>query len=269
MPGLFVVCSSLTRCTRNCSLPRVEEINNGPEYESTGVAVSACRLRTCVKNVIFADFSATKRKSTSCCFPSSRRVSSRVKGLPRRESHPAGDHLRRLESAGIDVEGAEEKGQFQLCDWNQDIFPMAASTRIECLPCGRMCGGAAAKSGYTRTRLVAHMEWALEDREGVSDLIEYEARLNLVHDPRRPGHLRLRSDQVQRRHHHGRPAGLIQPSLSSAALCNRIRSLFRRRSFSRNSRTACPYPGDRVQRRTDANSGPAGARRDQAPAGLH
>ena len=25
------------------------------------------------------------------------------------------------------------------------------------------------------------MEWALEDREGVSDLIEYEARFNLMH----------------------------------------------------------------------------------------
>lgn len=30
------------------------------------------------------------------------------------------------------------------------------------------------------------MEWALEDREGVSDLIEYEARFNLIHDPRDP-----------------------------------------------------------------------------------
>jgi hypothetical protein len=30
------------------------------------------------------------------------------------------------------------------------------------------------------------MEWALEDREGVSDLIEYEARFNLIHDARDP-----------------------------------------------------------------------------------
>ncbi len=40
---------------------------------------------------------------------------------------------------------------------------------------------AAGQRGFPRTRLVAHMEWALEDRQGVSDLIEYEARFNLVH----------------------------------------------------------------------------------------
>lgn len=34
--------------------------------------------------------------------------------------------------------------------------------------------------GYPLTRLVAHMEWALEDRPGVDDLVEYETRLNLI-----------------------------------------------------------------------------------------
>src|SRR6266487_4060784 len=36
------------------------------------------------------------------------------------------------------------------------------------------------KKGFNLTRLVAHMEWALEDRPGVDDLIEYEARLNYL-----------------------------------------------------------------------------------------
>jgi hypothetical protein len=34
--------------------------------------------------------------------------------------------------------------------------------------------------GYPLTRLVAHMDWALEDRPGVNDLVEYETRLNYV-----------------------------------------------------------------------------------------
>jgi hypothetical protein len=34
--------------------------------------------------------------------------------------------------------------------------------------------------GYPITRLVANMEWALEDRPGVEDLVEYETRLNYV-----------------------------------------------------------------------------------------
>jgi hypothetical protein len=34
--------------------------------------------------------------------------------------------------------------------------------------------------GFPLTRLVAHMEWALEDMPGVNDLVEYETRLNYV-----------------------------------------------------------------------------------------
>jgi hypothetical protein len=34
--------------------------------------------------------------------------------------------------------------------------------------------------GYDLKRLVAHMEWALEDMPGVNDLVEYETRLNYV-----------------------------------------------------------------------------------------
>jgi len=97
-----------------------------------------------------------------------------------------GCHMRRLESAGIDVEGAEEKGQFQLCGWNQAYFPDGRFDQDRMLAMRQDVWEAAAKSGYTRTRLVAPTEWALEDRDGVSDLIEYEARFNLVHDPGDP-----------------------------------------------------------------------------------
>ena len=36
------------------------------------------------------------------------------------------------------------------------------------------------QQGFALTRLVAHMEWALEDRPGVDDLVEYETRLNFI-----------------------------------------------------------------------------------------
>ena len=41
-----------------------------------------------------------------------------------------------------------------------------------------LIGGKA--QGYPLTRLVANMEWALEDRPGVEDLVEYETRLNYI-----------------------------------------------------------------------------------------
>ena len=34
--------------------------------------------------------------------------------------------------------------------------------------------------GYALTRLIANMEWALEDRPGVNDIVEYETRLNFI-----------------------------------------------------------------------------------------
>ena len=37
-----------------------------------------------------------------------------------------------------------------------------------------------AASGYPLTRILAHMEWALLDKPGVDDLIEYETRVNYV-----------------------------------------------------------------------------------------
>jgi hypothetical protein len=43
---------------------------------------------------------------------------------------------------------------------------------------GVLEGGRA--QNFPLTRLVAHMEWALEDRPGVHDLVEYEARLNYI-----------------------------------------------------------------------------------------
>jgi hypothetical protein len=36
------------------------------------------------------------------------------------------------------------------------------------------------RKGFALTHLVAHMEWALENRPGVNDLVECEARLNYI-----------------------------------------------------------------------------------------
>ena len=90
------------------------------------------------------------------------------------------EHLRRLESAGIDVAAAEMNGQFELRNWADaylrdghfDQDRMLALIQ-EVLERGR-------QQGFPLTRLVAHMEWALEDRPGVDDLVEYEARLNYI-----------------------------------------------------------------------------------------
>jgi len=90
------------------------------------------------------------------------------------------DHLRRLADAGIDVEGAMASGQLEVHPWedgplhgerfDQDMWLAGFE--------GVLRSGPA--SGYTQTRFLAHMEWALVDLPGIDDMIEFEARVNYV-----------------------------------------------------------------------------------------
>src|SRR5258705_9585122 len=90
------------------------------------------------------------------------------------------DHLRWLGDAGIDVAQTMGTGQLEVRRWQDaylrgDRFDQDAMLALieEVLQSG-------ATSGYPLTRLVAHMEWALLDKSGVDDLVEYETRLNYV-----------------------------------------------------------------------------------------
>jgi hypothetical protein len=90
------------------------------------------------------------------------------------------DHVQRLKSIGIDLTQAEESGQFELCDWEDAYFRDGHFDQNRMLAMWEEVLGTAGDEGFPLTRLVAHMEWALEDREGVDDLLEYEARFNLL-----------------------------------------------------------------------------------------
>ena len=90
------------------------------------------------------------------------------------------EHLKRLSEAGIDVGRAIGTGQLEVRRWQDsylrgDRFEQDAMLALieEVLQAG-------AAGGYPLTRLLAHMEWALLDKPGVDDLLEYETRLNYV-----------------------------------------------------------------------------------------
>lgn len=97
------------------------------------------------------------------------------------------DHLNRLEQEGIDTATAEENGQLEVRNWDETylkdghfdqhlmIKTLMSAIAPDNAPPGKI------------SRNIANMEWALEDRPGVHDIVEYEARLNQVlpkhHDP--------------------------------------------------------------------------------------
>jgi hypothetical protein len=90
------------------------------------------------------------------------------------------EHLQRLEREGIDVAAAQQGGQLEVWRW-EDAYLQDGhfdQNRMLGLIEQVLVGGEA--QGFPLTRLVANMEWALEDRPGVDDIVEYETRLNYI-----------------------------------------------------------------------------------------
>jgi hypothetical protein len=90
------------------------------------------------------------------------------------------EHRQRLAAAGIDVDTAEKSGQFELRNWADAYLRDGHFDQDRMLALIQEVLDSGPQQGFVRTRLVAHMDWALEDRPGVDDLVEYETRLNYI-----------------------------------------------------------------------------------------
>ena len=76
--------------------------------------------------------------------------------------------------------GAEEKGQLEVRRWEDAYLREGHFDQARMLALIEEVLRGGKDRGYRLTRLVANMEWALEDRPGVGDVVEYETRLNYV-----------------------------------------------------------------------------------------
>src|ERR1044071_7114440 len=90
------------------------------------------------------------------------------------------DHLRRLEQEGIAVAEAETKGQLEVRRWQDAYIKDDHFDQYRMIDTIKEALDPAKKQPGKLTRLVANMEWALEDLPGVHDIVEYETRLNYV-----------------------------------------------------------------------------------------
>jgi hypothetical protein len=90
------------------------------------------------------------------------------------------DHLARLRRAGVDVDGAQSRRQLVVKRWQDAYLRDDRFEQDRMLALVEEALSAGPAEGYTLTRAVAHMEWALEDFSGVNDLVEYETRVNFV-----------------------------------------------------------------------------------------
>jgi hypothetical protein len=89
-------------------------------------------------------------------------------------------HRDSLRQAGVPVEQAETRGQLEVLRWEDAYLQDGHFDQQRMLRLIEQVLTTGKEQGYPLTRLVANMEWALEDRPGVDDIVEYETRLNYI-----------------------------------------------------------------------------------------
>lgn len=90
------------------------------------------------------------------------------------------EHLLRLSRAGIDVEAVSKRSQLVVKGWDETYLRDGHFNQEDMLNLIQEVLSAGHARGFKATRLIAHMEWGIEDRPGVDDLVEYESRLDHI-----------------------------------------------------------------------------------------
>jgi hypothetical protein len=90
------------------------------------------------------------------------------------------DHLQRLVAAGIDPEAAQQSGQLELLT-NTDVYlPDGRFDQDRMLEVFEKLASGNAPGGFPLSRICCRMDWAVEDRSHVDNVIEFESRVNDV-----------------------------------------------------------------------------------------
>jgi hypothetical protein len=89
-------------------------------------------------------------------------------------------HRERLQREGLDVSAAEDSGQLRVACWEDAYLKDGYFDQDRQINLLESILKAGKDEGYPLTRLVANMEWALEEKAGVEDIVEYECRLNYM-----------------------------------------------------------------------------------------
>ena len=96
------------------------------------------------------------------------------------DRHGRRDHIRRLQDAGIDTAGAEAEERLVVRHWEDTYLQDGYFDQHRQISLFERVLLEGKERGYPLTRFVAGTEWALLDRPGVHDLIEYESRINTM-----------------------------------------------------------------------------------------
>ena len=90
------------------------------------------------------------------------------------------DHLRRLEAAGIDWAAAQRTGQLELRSNAETYLRDGRFDKDRMVEVFERFASGGARSAFPVSRIVCHMDWAVEDRSHLDALVEFESRVNDV-----------------------------------------------------------------------------------------
>ena len=86
--------------------------------------------------------------------------------------------LQKLSLAGTEVTLAEKRGQLEVKQWERTIVRDGRLDQDALLVLIQDILSRGTELGFPLTRLVARMDWTLEYRVGMSELVEFETRVN-------------------------------------------------------------------------------------------
>jgi hypothetical protein len=90
------------------------------------------------------------------------------------------EHLQRLADAGIDAAAAQQSGQLEL-RVNTEVYLLDGRfDQDRMLQVFEQLASGNAPGGFPLSRICCRMDWAVEDRSHVDDVIEFESRVNEV-----------------------------------------------------------------------------------------
>jgi MEDS: MEthanogen/methylotroph, DcmR Sensory domain len=96
------------------------------------------------------------------------------------DSRRTAEHLRVLQGSGIDVDRAQRDGQLEVKRWDQAYLKDGYFDPDRMLSLIERMLKKGSEQGYKSTRFIANMEWALEGKQGIEELVVYETRFNYI-----------------------------------------------------------------------------------------
>jgi len=94
--------------------------------------------------------------------------------------HQRHDHLRRLTEAGIDVDAAKRRGQFELRTNTEAYLRDGHFDPDRMLEVFEQLASGNAEGGFPLSRIVCRMDWAADDQSHIDKLVAFESRVNDV-----------------------------------------------------------------------------------------